>query len=84
MEKEKTKSAMQVASFVLGILSILGVMFYYITLPCGILAIIFGVKSKKRYKSKLGLTGMILGIIGLSIFVVIYGLFISAVVINNI
>lgn len=84
MEKEKARSAMPVASFVLGIISILGVWIYYITLVSGILAIVFGVKSKKKFKSKLGLTGMILGIIGLSICVIVYGLFISAIVINNI
>ena len=84
MEKEKTRSAMPVASFALGIISILGFSIYYITLVSGILAIVFGVKSKKKFKSKLGLTGMILGIIGLSIFVIVYGLFISAIVINNI
>lgn len=84
MEKEKTRSAMPVASFVLGIIAILGFGIYYVTLVSGILAIVFGVKSKKKFKSKLGLTGMILGIIGLSIFVIVYGLFISAIVINNI
>ena len=84
MEKEKTRSAMPVASFVLGIISILGFGIYYITLVSGILAIVFGVKSKKKFKSKLGLTGMILGIIGLSIFVIVYGLFISVIVRNNI
>lgn len=75
---------MPVASFVLGIISILSVVFYYITLPCGILAIIFGAKSIKRFKSKLGLAGMILGIIGLSIFFVVYGLFVSTIILDNV
>jgi len=45
---EKDKSGMGVAALVLGIISILGVMFWYIAFPAGILAIIFGVKSLKK------------------------------------
>lgn len=84
MENEKRKSPLGVASFVLGIISILGVFIYYITLPCGILSIVFGVKAKRKVESRLGTTGFILGIIGLSLFIVIYGLFITAVIMNNI
>ncbi len=51
--EEKNKSGMGVASLVLGIISIITAMFYYITLPTGILAIVFGAKSIKRFGSKL-------------------------------
>ncbi len=71
-ENNKNKSAMGIAGFVLGIISTLSTLFWYITLPTGVLAIIFGAKSSKKTGSKLGKAGMILGIIGLSIFAFIY------------
>ena len=68
----KSKSSLGVASLVLGIISIVFSLFWYITLPCGILAIVFGKKAINRVGSKLGKAGLILGIIGLSLFVFIY------------
>ncbi len=70
--EDKNKSGMPVASLVLGIISIVTNLFWYITLPTGILAIVFGAKSAKRMGSKLGKAGLILGIIGLSLFLFVY------------
>ena len=68
MEKNKNnKSAMGVSSLVLGIISIVASLFWYITLPAGILAIIFGAKSIKKTGRKIGKAGLTTGIIGLSI-----------------
>ena len=50
-ENNKEKSTIGIAGFVLGIISILSALFWYITLPSGILAIIFGAKSVKRIGS---------------------------------
>ena len=73
MEENKiSNSGMHIASLVLGIISIVTVLFWYITAPTGILAIVFGVKSAKRTGSKLGKAGMITGIIGLSLFAFTY------------
>ena len=69
---EKNKSGMPVASLALGIISILTDLFWYITLPTGILAIVLGAKSAKKTGSKLGKAGLITGIIGLSLFAFIY------------
>lgn len=69
---DKKKSGMPVASLVLGIISVITTLFWYITLPTGVLAIVFGAKSIRKIGSKLGKAGMILGIVGLSIFVFIY------------
>lgn len=71
-ENNKNKSAMGIAGFVLGIISILSSFFWYITLPAGILAIIFGAKSIKKTGSKLGKAGLIMGIVGLSLFAFTY------------
>lgn len=68
---DKNKSGMPVASLTLGIVSIVLSTFWYISLPAGILAIVFG-ESIKKMGSKLGKAGMILGIIGLSILLLIY------------
>ena len=60
------------SALVLGIISIVTNLFWYLTLPTGILAIVFGAKSAKRFGSKLGKAGLILGIIGLSLFAFAY------------
>lgn len=80
----KTKSSMGIASLTLGILSIIFAIFWYITLPTGILAIIFGAKSTKKIGSKLGKAGLITGIIGLSLFTFIYISLIILMVVSNI
>ncbi len=66
------KSAMHVASLVLGIISIVTALFWYISLPTGILAIIFGSKSARKTGSKIGKAGLITGIIGISLLAFIY------------
>ena len=73
MEENKTnKSVMHIASLVLGIISIVTALFWYIALPTGILAIVFGVKSSKKTGSKIGKAGLITGIIGLALFALMY------------
>ena len=82
-KKERKNSAMPVASLTLGIISILSALFYYVTLPTGILGLIFGIKSYREYKSKLGLAGLITSIVGLSLFVFIYISLIIILILNN-
>ena len=82
-EELKNKSGMPVASLVLGIISIVTNLFWYLTLPTGILAIIFGVKSIRKMGSKLGKAGMICGIVGLSIFILVYAGMISLIIMEN-
>lgn len=84
MEENKAKySSMNVASLVLGIISIVSALFWYITIPTGVLAIVFGVKSIRRLGSKLGKAGLITGIIGLSIFSFIYISTILMIILSN-
>lgn len=75
--KEKSKSAMAIASLPLGIISIILNLFWYISLPTGILAIIFGTKTIKRFGSKIGKAGLVTGIVGVSLCVFAY---ISAII----
>ncbi len=83
-EKKKINSGMHVASFVLGIISIVTALFWYITIPTGILAIVFGAKSAKRTGSYLGKAGMIMGIVGLSLFALMYIGMILLIILENI
>ena len=69
---EKKKSGMPIASLVLGIIAVVSTFFWYILIPTSILAIVFGAKSIKKYGSKLGKAGLILGIVGISLFLFIY------------
>lgn len=71
-EENMDYSVMHIASFVFGVISILTALFWYITLPTGILAIVFGIKSTKRTGSKVAKAGFVTGIIGLSLFAFIY------------
>ena len=81
--EEKKKQSMNVASLVLGIISLITVGFAYICLPTGILAIVFGVKSTKKTGSKLGKAGMIIGIVSLSILALLYIGIILIIVVSN-
>jgi hypothetical protein len=65
----------------LGIISIVGSLFYYVALPTGILAVILGAKGSKM-SSKLAKAGMTLGIIGLSITVLIYVILIGCTILD--
>lgn len=70
--KEKNKTGMCVAALTLGIISIIFNLFWYICIPTGILAIIFGAKTAKKLGSKLGKAGLITGIVGISLCVFVY------------
>ena len=83
-ENKKNKDVTGSASLTLGIISICFALFWYIALPTGILAIIFGVKSAKKTGSKVGKAGMITGIVGLSLFLLIYISFIFLIILSNI
>ena len=68
----KTKSSLGIAALTLGIISVVSTLFWYITVPTGILSIVLGRKAISKVGSKLGKAGFILGIVGLSIFAFIY------------
>lgn len=73
--KEKNRTGMSVAALTLGIVSIVSIvfgLFWYICIPTGILAIVFGAKTAREIGSKLGKAGLITGIIGLSICAFLY------------
>ena len=72
MEKKENRIVSHIVSLVLGIISILTTFFWYISLPSGITEIVLGTKTYKKKKKKLGLAGLITGIVGVSICLLIY------------
>lgn len=73
MEKEvKKNNALGISSLVLGIISICTAIFYYISLPTGILAIVFGAINAKKVGSKIAKAGLITGIIGVCLCLFLY------------
>jgi hypothetical protein len=72
MEKKENRIVSHIVSLVLGIISILTTFFWYISLPSGITAIVLGTKTYKKQGKKLGLAGLITGIVGVSICLLIY------------
>ena len=72
-KKEKeNRIVSHIASLVLGIVSIVATLFWYISLPSGITAIVLGTKSYKNYGKKLGIAGLVTGIVGISICLLLY------------
>ena len=72
-----------ITSIVLGIISIVTMLFWYISIPTGVTSIVLGVKSYKKYDKKIGLAGMITGIVGLSLCSLIYITLIILTIIQN-
>jgi len=69
-KSESVKRGAHIAAMVLGIISIISSLFWYITLPTGVLAIVLGTKTSKH--SGMGKAGLVLGIVGLSLFAFFY------------
>ena len=71
-ETEKDKKGFSIAALVLGIIAIVLCCVWYISIPCGILAIIFGVIGIKSSKKGMSIAGLITGAIGLVISILIF------------
>lgn len=73
------KKGMSIASLVLGIISLVLFCYIYVSIPCAILAIIFGVLGKKKGGAGMAKAGLVLGIIALAIAVLCWVLAIAGV-----
>ena len=74
--KEESKG-MSVAALVLGIVSLVLICIWYISIPSAILAIIFGIIGRKKGARGMGTAGLVLGIITI-VFIVIFYLLVLA------
>lgn len=63
---------LSIASMVLGIVSVVLFCIWYISVPCAILAIIFGIVGMKKGGKGMGVAGLVLGIVALAILAIIY------------
>lgn len=62
---------LSIASMVLGIVSLVMLCIYYISIPCAILAIIFAIVGRKKGGKGMATAGLVLGIIALALDVVL-------------
>lgn len=66
-DPKKEKKGFCIASLVLGIVALVFFCLWYISIPCGILAIIFGILGIKSMNRGMAIAGLITGSIGLVI-----------------
>ncbi len=69
----KDKKGFSIAALVLGIVAIVLCCVWYISIPCGILAIVFGTIGLRSSKRGMSISGIVTGIIGMiiSIFIIL-------------
>ena len=85
VKTEETKAPAQeskglsIAAMVLGIVSLALFCIWYISIPCAILAIIFGIVGRKKGGKGMATAGLILGIIAIAILILIIILVVAGV-----
>ena len=67
--KVKERKGFCIAAMVLGIVALVFFCLWYISIPCAILAIIFGILGMKSINKGMAIAGLVTGIIGLVIWV---------------
>ena len=78
-ETKKEKKGFCISALVLGFISLVFFCLWYISIPCGILAIIFGILGIKSLNKGMAIAGLVTGAIGLVISsVIIIFLFVVA------
>lgn len=70
-EPKKEKKGFCIASMVLGIIALVFFCIWYISIPCAILAIIFGILGLKTATRGMAIAGLVTGSIGLAISVIV-------------
>lgn len=66
------RKGFNITSMILGIISILSFCWWYVSIPSGIIAIIFSVAGKKDAGRGMGVAGLVCGIIGLVLCIALY------------
>ena len=65
------RKGFNITSMVLGIISVVSFCWWFVSLPCGIIAIIFGIAGRDRGGRGMGVAGLILGIIGVVLCILV-------------
>lgn len=68
---KKDKKGFCISALVLGIIALVFFCIWYVSIPCGILAIVFGIIGIKTPNKGMAIAGLITGSIGLAISVLI-------------
>lgn len=79
------RKGFNITALILGIISIVTVCMWYLSIPSGIVAIIFSIAGKKDAGRGMGVAGMVLGIIGLIVAIIwiLVIVFTAAALIND-
>lgn len=65
------KKGFAIAALVLGIIAIVLCCIWYVSIPCGIIALILGILGRKSSKKGMSTAGIVTGVIGMIISIVI-------------
>lgn len=68
------KKGLSITAMILGIVSVILCNSIIISVPCAILAIVFGVKENKKHKNGFAKSGFILGIISIILTIVLFSI----------
>lgn len=71
-ETNKDRKGLAIAAMVLGIVSLVLFCIWYISLPCAILAIIFGIIAIKSSKRGMAIAGISTGAVGAILMILLY------------
>lgn len=66
------KKGFSIAALVLGIIAIVLCCIWYVSIICGILALIFGIIGRKSSKRGMSIAGITTGVIGIILCIVLY------------
>lgn len=66
------RKGFNITSLVLGIISVVCFCWWYVSIPCSIIAIIFSIAGKNDDGRGMGVAGLVLGIIGLVLCLLLY------------
>ena len=66
------KKGFSIAALVLGIIAIVLCCIWYVSILCGILALIFGIIGRKSSKRGMSIAGIVTGVIGIILCIVLY------------
>lgn len=69
MEQQNGGKGLSIAAMVLGIVAVVLCCIWYLSIPCAILAIIFGIIGKKRDGRGMAIAGLVLGIVAIGLYV---------------
>lgn len=63
------RKGFNITSMILGIIAVVCVCWWYVSIPCAIIAIIFAIAGKQDAGKGMGTAGLILGIVALALYV---------------